>query len=340
MNIVNLKLPYIIAEVGHNHQGDINKAIEMVKVAKDCGASAVKFQKRFNKSLYTKKFYNSPYSHANSYGDTYGKHRDFLEFDFEQFEKLKKYSQKINIDFLVTPFDSESLSFLEKLNVSCYKIASGDLTNTPLQKEISKTGKLIFLSTGGGDLQDIKRAVNNIEEINQKLVILHCTASYPSKIEDMNLNIIKVLKKEFNKNIIGLSDHENGIDAGPIAYMLGARVFEKHFTLDRSLKGTDHSFSLEPLGLQKFVRNINRIESLLGSESKKFLDVEKNPIYKMSKSIVASGFIKKGQTITKSDIAFKSPGGGLPPYKCNQVINKKAKRDYKEDDNIDLNEIE
>lgn len=340
MNMVNLKLPYIIAEVGHNHQGDINKAIEMVKVAKDCGASAVKFQKRFNKSLYTKKFYNSPYIHTNSYGDTYGKHRDFLEFDFEQFEKIKKYSKKINIDFLVTPFDFESLLFLEKLNVSSYKIASGDLTNTPLQKEVSKTGKLIFLSTGGGDLQDIKRAVNNIEEINQKLVILHCTASYPAKIEDMNLNIIKVLKKEFNKNIIGLSDHENGIDAGPIAYMLGARVFEKHFTLDRSLKGTDHSFSLEPLGLQKFVRNINRIESLLGSECKKFLDVEKNPIYKMSKSIVANGLIKKGQIITKSDIAFKSPGGGLPPYRYNQVINKKAKRDYNEDDNIDLNEIE
>lgn len=334
------KLPYIIAEVGHNHQGNLNKAIEMIKVAKDCGASAVKFQKRFNNKLYTKKFYNSSYTHRNSYASTYGKHRDFLEFDFEQFEKLKKYANKINIDFLVTPFDFESLLFLKKLKVSSYKIASGDLTNTPLQKEISKTGKLIFLSTGGGNLDDIKRAVKNIEARNKKLVILHCTASYPSRIEDMNLNIIEVLKKEFKKNIIGLSDHENGIDAGPLAYMLGARVFEKHFTLDRSLKGTDHSFSLEPVGLQKFVRNINRIEILLGSRNKKFLEAEKSPIYKMSKSIVASRSIKKGKKITRADIDFKSPGGGLPPYKYSEIINKRTKKHFNEDEKISLNEIE
>ncbi len=340
MKKLTAKLPYIIAEVGHNHQGKFNKAIEMIKVAKECGASAVKFQKRFNKKLYTREFYNSPYIHRNSYGPTYGKHRDFLEFNFEQFQKLKKYAEKINIDFLVTPFDVDSFLFLEKLKVSSYKIASGDLTNTPLQKEISKSGKLIFLSTGGGNLNDIKRAVKNIQKKNKNLVILHCTASYPASIEDMNLNIIKVLKKKFKNNIIGLSDHENGIDAGPIAYMLGARVFEKHFTLDRSLKGTDHSFSLEPLGLQKFVRNINRIEVLLGSNNKKFLKSEKNPIHKMAKSIVAGRIIKKGKKILKSDIEFKSPGGGLSPYKYNEIINKIAKKDFKIDEKINLNEVE
>ena len=226
------KEPFVIAEIGNNHQGSLQKAIQLIKAAKDSGATAVKFQKRFNKELYTEDFYNTPYIHVNSYAKTYGKHRDYLEFSLSQYKKLMNYAKKIGIIFFATPFDFKSVDFLEKLKVPCYKIASGDLTNTPLQEYIAKKDKPIFLSTGGGTFKDIDRAYKNIIKFNKKLMILHCTASYPAEISDMNLNIIKELKKKYPKNIIGLSDHENGIDAASVAFMLGAKVFEKHFTLN------------------------------------------------------------------------------------------------------------
>ena len=219
---------------------------------------------------------------------------------------LKKYAEKLKIIFFATPFDFSSVNFLEDIGVPCYKMASAELTNIPLQKYIAKTKKMLFLSTGGGNFEDIVRAYKNIKKYNNNLAILHCTASYPADVNDMNLNIIKKLKK-FSKILIGLSDHENGIDAAPLAYMLGARIFEKHFTLNRAWKGTDQSFSLEPQGLKKLVRNLKRIPFILGSNKKKFLKSEKEPIRKMAKSIVAVNDFKKGYKIKYKDLAFKSP---------------------------------
>ena len=242
--------------------------------------------------------------------------------------------KEIEIDFFATPFDFTSVEFLEKLNMPAYKIASADLTNTPLQKEIAKTNKQIFLSTGGGSLEDVKRAKENIFSINTNLAILHCTASYPAKVEEMNLSVLNTYDKEFPNITLGLSDHENGIDAGPIAYMLGARVFEKHFTLDRAKKGTDHSFSLEPQGLTKFVRNIHRIKKMLGSSQKQLLESEKKPLFKMKKSIVAKNDLIKDQLIKLSDLNFKSPGGGLEPYEVEKLLGKKLNKDISEDDYI------
>lgn len=320
------KNPFIIAEIGNNHQGSIKKAFALIKAAKDSGATAVKFQKRYNKDLYTNDFYNTPYIHVNSYAKTYGKHRDFLEFSLPQYRKLKIYAKKIGIIFFATPFDFKSVDFLEKLKVPCYKIASGDLTNTPLQEYIAKKNKPIFLSTGGGTYKDIDRAFKNIIRYNKKLMILHCTASYPAEIGDMNLNIIKKLIKKYPKNIIGLSDHENGIDAASVAYMLGARVFEKHFTLNRSWKGTDQSFSLEPNGLRKLCRNLNRIPKMLGTNKKKFLKSEKKPIEKMRKMMVANKTLELGHVVSLKDISFKSPGQGLKPFQYKMILNKKLKK--------------
>ncbi len=333
-------LPYIIAEIGHNHQGDLNTAFEMFKQAKHAGASAVKLQKRNNKKLYTKRFFNNQYIHENSYGDTYGEHREFLEFGESEYKELKSLANELKIDFFATPFDFYSLEFLEKLEMPAYKIASADLTNTPLQKEIAKTKKQIFLSTGGGTLEDVIRAKENICNYNQNLSILHCTASYPAQIKDMNLSVLNTYRKQFPNIILGLSDHENGIDAGPIAYMLGARVFEKHFTLDRAKKGTDHSFSLEPTGLSKFVRNINRIENMLGSPEKKLLENEKKPLYKMKKSIVTKYALKKGQILSEENIVFKSPGGGLEPYIFDKINGKSINKDLDEEQLISMEDIE
>ena len=283
--------------------------------------------KIFNKYLLKIQIYDNP----NSYAETYGKHREVLEFDFDQYKELQIYAKEINIDFFATPFDLKSINFLEKLNMPAYKIASADITNSPLQEEIAKLGKPIFLSTGGSTMEDIKRAADLILKHNKDLTILHCTASYPVNLKDMNLAVITTLKKEFKNLRIGLSDHENGIDAGVIAYMFGARAFEKHFTLNRANKGTDHAFSLEPQGLTKFIRNIKRVDIMIGSNKKQLLESEKKSLFKMKKSIVAKTDLKENHKLTYQDLDFKSPGGGLEPYRYTEIIGKKLKRNLKEE---------
>ncbi len=330
---------YIIAEIGNNHQGSVKHAMQLIKKAKEAGANAVKTQKRDNKSLYTKLFFNQLYDNPNSFALTYGEHREKLELKKSDYKDLVDYSKELDIDFFATPFDLPSLDFLEEFNFKSYKIASADITNTLLQTEIAKTKKEIFLSTGGGTLKDVIRAKENIFKHNQKLSILQCTASYPANLEDMNLRVISTYAKTFPDVRLGLSDHENGIDAGPIAYMLGARVFEKHFTLNRANKGTDNAFSLEPTGLKKFVRNIRRIEVMLGSDKKKQLLSEKKPLEKMRKSPVLLVNKKKGDKIKKEDIAFKSPGLGIHPYEIDQIIGKKLNRDMIIDDYIKFEDI-
>jgi N-acetylneuraminate synthase/sialic acid synthase len=335
----NKEAVYVIAEIGHNHQGDIEICKSMFLAAKESGANAVKLQKRNNKTLYTKMLYNEPYNSENSYAPIYGEHREFLEFNKTQYEDLISYAKDINITFFATAFDFESLDILIDLDMPAFKIASGDLLNIPLQKRIAQQKKPVLLSTGGGTFVDIKRAVDNILKYNQNLVLFHCTASYPANVEDMNLNVIPELVKLFPNVIIGLSDHENGIDAASVGYMLGARVFEKHFTLNRSWKGTDQSFSLEPEGLRKMIRNLNRIPVLLGSAEKQLLESEKKPLKKMAKSLVAKYDLKSGHKIDENDIAIKSPGGGLPPYEIYNLIGKTLSIDLNEDENFSYDKI-
>ena len=329
--------PFVIAEIGHNHKGSLEIAKKMFFAAKECGADAVKLQKRSNKDLFTNEMYNQTYDHPNSYGKTYGKHRDYLELNKKEFLILKKLARKLDIEFICTPFDFESVNFLKDIGVDAYKIASADLINTPLQEYLAKQKKPIFLSTGGGNYSDIERAYKSISKINKQLAILHCTASYPASIEDMNLNVIKVLKKKYKNKIIGLSDHENGIDAASVAFMLGARIFEKHFTLDRSWKGTDHSISLEPQGLKKMIRNLNRISIMLGSNQKKLLKSEIAPLRKMQKSLVASKDLKKGTKLKKKDISIKSPGGGMKPYEFKNLLNKVLTKNLGKDEQFKKN---
>jgi sialic acid synthase len=330
---------YVIAEIGNNHQGNLKHALDLIKAAKDAGANAVKTQKRDNKSLYTKSFFNQRYDNPNSFAETYGLHREALELKKNDYIEMINFAKEIDIDFFATPFDLKSLEFLEQFNLSSYKIASADITNTILQEEIAKTNKEIFLSTGGATLNDVKRAKENIFKYNENLTILQCTASYPASVESMNLRVLNTYAKNFPGLRLGLSDHENGIDAGPIAYMLGARVFEKHFTLNRANKGTDNAFSLEPMGLNKFVRNLLRIEKLLGSSEKKQLDSEKAPLTKMRKSIVLSNNKKKGDTLNKKDISLKSPGLGLHPYEINKIIGKRLNKDLQIDDYITMDDL-
>ena len=326
---------YVIAEIGHNHQGSLETAKKMVQTAKECGANAVKLQKRDNKTLFTSEIYNSPYDNVNSYGATYGEHREALEFDKTEYSELIDYAKKLNIDLFATAFDFKSADFLANLDMPAFKIASGDLNNTPLLKHVAQFGKPIILSTGGGTLDDVKRAYDTIMPINKNLCILQCTAAYPiQNYEDMNLQIISTYRKTFPDIVIGLSDHESGIAMALVAYMLGARVVEKHFTLNRAWRGTDHSFSLSPGGLQKLARNLKRAHAALGDGEKKMLPCEEKPLFKMSKKIVAAKNLPEGHILQYEDLALKSPADRIPPYHSEKIIGKVLLTDIKEEENM------
>jgi len=330
---------YVIAEIGHNHQGDVEIAKKMFQTAKDCGADAVKLQKRNNKALFCKSLYDSPYDNENSYGATYGEHREALEFGYDEYKILKDYAAEIGITMFATAFDFSSVDFLEKLDMPAYKVASGDLNNTPLLKYIAQTGKPMIISTGGGTMADVKRAYHTIMSINQSLAILQCTASYPCEPENMNLSVIPKFRELFQDAVIGLSDHQSGIAMAIVAYSLGARIVEKHFTLNRAWRGTDHAFSLEPVGLSKLVRDLHRAKLAIGNSDKKRIPLEDKPLFKMGKKLVAARDLPQNHVLTREDIAIKSPSDGLPPYELDKVIGKAIKKPLKADENISFDSL-
>ena len=325
---------YVIAEIGHNHQGKLETAKEMFKAAKECGADAVKLQKRNNRELFTKAGYEKPYDNPNSYGETYGEHREFLEFGGIEYKELMDYADEIGITFFSTAFDFSSADFLAKLDMPAFKIASGDLKIIPLLTHIAQFQKPMILSTGGGTMEDVNRAYDAVMPINQQLCILQCTAGYPADFDQLNLSVITTFRERFPNLTIGLSSHDNGIAMAVAAYMLGARVIEKHFTLNHTWKGTDHAFSLEPIGFRKMVRDLERVKVAIGDGVKQTYESEKNPIIKMGKKLVAARDLPTGYTIRREDIALKSPGDGLPPYEMDKVIGRVTRQELKEDDDI------
>jgi N-acetylneuraminate synthase/sialic acid synthase len=215
-----------------------------------------------------------------------------------------------------------------------FKIASGDLKNIPLLTHIAQFQKPMILSTGGGTMEDVNRAYDAIMPINQQLCILQCTAGYPADFDQLNLSVITTFRERFPNLTIGLSSHDNGIAMAVAAYMLGARVIEKHFTLNHTWKGTDHAFSLEPIGFRKMVRDLERVKVAIGDGVKQTYESEKNPIIKMGKKLVAARDLPAGYSIRREDIALKSPGDGLPPYELDKVIGRVIRQELKEDDDI------
>jgi sialic acid synthase len=332
---------YVIAEIGHNHQGDLEKARQLVEAAHQCGVDAVKFQKRDNRTLYTREFYESPYDNENSFGDTYGAHREALELGREEWVELRTYARELGVGFVAAAFDEPSAELLAELDVTAFKFASGDLKNTPLQRRVAGYGKPMLLSTGGGSLEDIERAVETILPINPQLCVLQCTAAYPAAAEDLHLNVIMTLRERFPELVIGLSDHQNGIAMALVAYMLGARVIEKHFTLDHALKGTDHAFSLMPDGMRRLVRDLRRVPTALGDGAKRPLAVERRPLEKMGKKLVAARELELGHVLTAEDIAIKSPAdGGLPPYELDRLVGRRLRRPVAFEDFVTFDDVE
>jgi N-acetylneuraminate synthase/sialic acid synthase len=332
---------FVIAEIGHNHQGDVEKAKQLVRSAHEWGVNAVKLQKRSNRVLYTRAYYDQPCDNEFSFGRTYGEHREALELDADDYSELQRYARELGITLFATAFDFDSADMLAELDVPAFKFASGDLLNTPLQRYVAAFGKPMFLSTGGGTMEDIERAVDAILPINDQLCVMQCTAAYPADVEDLNLKVIPALRERFPELVIGLSDHQNGIAMAVVAYMLGARVIEKHFTLDHALKGTDHAFSLMPDGMRRLVRDLHRIPAALGDGVKRPLPVEARPLEKMGKKLVAARELPTGHVIAEEDIAIKSPAdGGLPPYERDRILGMRLRRSLRPDENVELADLE
>lgn len=331
---------YVIAEIGANHMGKLDIAKEMITRARECGVNAVKFQKRDNKSLFTKQMFDSPYENENSFGPTYGEHRDALEFGLDEFAELIKHSKEQGVTMITTPFDFKSADFLAELEMPAYKTASADITNTPFLKYIAEMGKPMLVSTGGSSLEDVQRAHDAILPINDQVCFLQCTSSYPAEAEDMNLRVIQTYKDAFPDCVIGLSDHQNGIAMALVGYVLGARVIEKHFTLNRGWRGTDQPFSLEPGGLRRLVRDLQRAKVGLGDGVKRRLETEVIPLKKLGKKLVAARNIPAGHVMTEADFAIKVPNDGLPPYHIYAMIGQVTTKALELDENITFEILE
>src|SRR5262245_29445436 len=325
---------YVIAEFGHNHQGSVEQCKALFRAAVECGADAVKLQKRDNRRLYTRDAYDKPYENENSYGATYGEHREALEFDRDQYLELQAYARELGVTFFSTAFDIPSADFLADLDISVFKIASGDIRSIPLLTHVARYGKPMIVSTGTAAMEDVERAYNAIMPINPRLVLLQCTAEYPAEWEDLNLRVIQTYRDAFPGTVIGLSSHDNGIAMAPVAYTLGARVIEKHFTLNRAWKGTDHAFSLEPVGLRKMVRDLRRTRIAMGDGIKRVYPSEVAPITKMGKKVVAARALAAGHVLTPNDVCLKSPGDGLPPYELENIIGSSLLQPVNADDEI------
>lgn len=353
---------YIIAEAGVNHNGSIDMAKELIKVAKEAGADAVKFQTFRAENLVTKEAMQADYQVENL-GEATSQYEMLkkLEMSFDEFKSLKNYCDEIGIEFLSTPFDYDSVDFLiEELQMRMVKIPSGELTNSPFIHYIATKQKEIIISTGMATVEEIHEALAFIayglakpntdvsiesvhsfyktkesKDILQKFVtVLHCTTEYPAPVETINLKAIQQLSEELGLPI-GFSDHSQGIIIPIAAISMGTTVIEKHFTLDRKLSGPDHIASLEPSELFAMVEGIRQVESALGSGLKQPTVNEMKNRVAARKSIVASVDIKKGELLKKSNITIKRPGNGISPSKYWSLLGEKANKSYKMDEQID-----
>jgi len=339
-HVVNDRSPaYVIAEVGHNHQGKLETAKEMFKQAQACGVSAVKLQKRDNRGLFTQAAFDRPYENENSFGATYGQHREALEFDREQYVELQQYAAELGLDFFATAFDVASADMLEMLDMPAYKVASADLRNLPLLRHIAGFGKPLIVSTGGGSMEDVIRAYETIMPINSQLCLMQCTCGYPAEFDELNLRVVETYRKQFPDIVVGYSGHDNGIAMPLVTYVLGARVIEKHFTLNRAMKGTDHVFSLEPVGMKKMTRDLERARQSLGDGRKTVFASESAPVVKMGKKLVAARDITLGHRLTADDVAVKSPGDGLAPVEIDRVIGSVITVALSKDDDLSLDQL-
>lgn len=329
--IENQKKVFIIAEIGVNHNGDIDLAKKMIDSAVESGADAVKFQTFKAEDITTKSASKADYQNKNSpMEDSQFEMLKKLELEYSEFKEINEYCKNKGTIFLSSPFDKDSVDFLDELGVPLFKLGSGEITNYPLIQHIKSKKKPLIISTGMTTLYEIQEVVDFIGDDVPELTIMHCITSYPSKCEETNLNFIKALQTKF-KNPIGFSDHSEGIEIPIAAVALGAKVIEKHFTIDKNLDGPDHKASLESKDFKRMVDYIRNVEKSLGSFEKKISPNEKGIKKLVRKSIVTLTDIKKGQKLKEEMLSIKRPGTGIEPKNLENVIGLVAKKDIKKD---------
>lgn len=327
---------YIIAEAGVNHNGDINLAYQLVDAAKAAGVDCIKFQTFKSENLVSHTAQKAEYQKAATGDSSQQDMLKQLELSFDEFVSLKKYCDRKGICFLSTPFDFESIEFLNSIEMPFWKIPSGEVTNYPYLVALAKTGKPVVMSTGMCEMQEIEDAIAVLRENGTSdIKLLHCNTEYPTPYEDVNLRAMKTLRDAFGVEV-GYSDHTKGIEVPIAAVAMGASVIEKHFTLDRNMEGPDHKASLEPQELKQMVDSIRHIEAALGSGDKRPSPSEKKNMAVARKSIVAAKRIKAGDILTEENITVKRPGNGICPMRWKEVLGTRAVRDFEEDELIEI----
>ncbi|RJE85658.1 N-acetylneuraminate synthase [Paenibacillus sp. 1011MAR3C5] len=332
------KQVFIIAEAGVNHNGSMEVAKKMIEKAAEAGVDAIKFQTFVSKNLVSKFAKKAEYQMKNM-SDESNSQLDMLnklELSPSDFAYLKEYCKEHNIMFLSTPFDMESIDVLRDLDINMWKIPSGEITNLPYIIKIAKLNQPIIMSTGMCNIEDIEKTLQVIRKYNsQPITILHCNTEYPTPLEDVNLKAMLTLKNLFNTEV-GYSDHTVGIDVPLAAVAMGASMIEKHFTLDKNMDGPDHLASLEPDELIQMVKSIRNIERAIGDGKKTISPSERKNIEIARKSIVAARPISKGEIFSEQNLTTKRPGNGLSPMEWFNVLGIPAKRDFTEDELIEI----
>ena len=326
----------IIAEAGVNHNANIDTAFKLVDVAKDSGADIVKFQTAVPEEVVTKYADKADYQKNTNENETQLEMTKRIHLPLNDFIKINNYCKNKKIQFLTTTFGPRSTEFIAKLKPALFKIPSGEITNLPYLRKISSFKKKIILSTGMSNMDEIAKAIEVINLCGVKksdLTVLHCSTEYPANIENINLRVMQKIKEKFNVDV-GYSDHTLGINIPPIAVAMGAKVIEKHFTLDKNQTGPDHKASLEPFELKEMILNIRKIESALGNGIKKPTREEMKNINVVRKSIVAAKKIQKGETLNEDNITTKRPGNGISPMLWDEIIGTKALKNFEKDELI------
>lgn len=342
--VFNYSEPYIIAEIGANHNGDIDLAKKIIDSAKECGADAVKFQSWTPKSLIAREEYdrNQSYDDGDGGKKHFGSLKEMVEKYYlreDQHFELKEYCEKIGIDFCSSPFSKEEVDLLMKLDVPFLKVASMDVNNLGLLKYMAKTQKPIILSTGMSTVSEIEKAIKTIEsQGNDQIILLHCISIYPPKYEDIHLNNITMLQSTFDYPV-GFSDHTIGTSIPLASISLGTCVIEKHFTLDKDMPGWDHQISADPEELKEIVKESKNIQKSLGNFSRTVTQDEESKKLKFRRSAVAGRELKKGDIIQEDDVEFKRPGTGISPDELKYLVGRKLKNDILTDELINWEDL-
>lgn len=326
--------PFFIAEAGVNHLGSLKLGERLIKEAAEAGAHAIKFQSYKAKNLTTKdapRFWDWE-GEVKDEGSQFDSYSLLDSFGEKEHLALKKICDKHGIEFMSTPFDNEATDYLDRVGINAYKIASCDVTNHPLLKHVASKGKIVMLSTGASSIEEIKEAVDVLKEGTDKIVVMHCNLKYPTPDDEINLKMISHLKTEFQDCLIGLSDHTMNLMTPAFAYIMGANICEKHYTVDKTLElSADHWLSVDPKDVKTIISNYNLVKNMLGTDLKQCTPGEKRARKYARRSIVANSNIKKGEKLTEQNIACKRPGTGMHPKTYYSLIGKIATRNMEED---------